>query len=107
MKVAALFLLLVLSARADDCRVLVDGAGCRTRQLAIARVFEGMPGVKSVEILPLAAAPVLNQRYFVLRCTGRTPDLAQLIAALGRRAKFYHVREVTPLPQENQPAPPR
>ena len=101
MKCVALSLILSLTAWAEDCKVLVDGAGCRTRQLAIERVFEGMPEVTSVEILPLAEAPALNQRYFVLRCAGKAPSREQLIEALGRRAKFYHVIAVTPVPQEN------
>lgn len=101
MKCVALSLILSLTAWAEDCKVLVDGAGCRTRQLAIARIFEGILGVTSVEILPLAAAPALNQRYFVLRCAGKAPSREQLIEALGRRAKFYHVIAVAPVPQEN------
>ena len=100
MKCVALSLILSLTAWADDCKVLVDGAGCRTRQLAIERIFEGMPEVTQVEILPLAEAPALNQRYFVLRSGGKSPTREQLIRALGRRAKFYHVIEVAPLPQE-------
>lgn len=100
MKRIALLWILPLMALAEDCTVLVDGAGCRTRQLAIARVFENMPEVAKVDILPLAEAPALNQRYFVLRCDGKSPTREQLIRALGRRAKFYHVIEVAPLPQE-------
>jgi hypothetical protein len=101
MKCVALSLILSLTAWAEDCKVLVDGAGCRTRQLAIARVFENMPEVTQVEVLPLAEAPALNQRYFVLRCAGKAPSREQLIEALGRREKFYHVIAVTPVPQEN------
>lgn len=96
-------LVLVLPSWAEDCKVLVDGAGCRTRQLAIARVFENVPEVTKVDILPLAEAPALNQRYFVLRSVGKIPTREQLIEALGRRAKFYHVIEVVPLPHAPTP----
>jgi len=94
MKISLLCVCLAMSAWAEDCRVLVDGTGCRTRQLAVARIFQTLPGVTDVEILPREQAPALNQRYFVIRSTQKAPTREALIQALGRRAKFYRVVEV-------------
>ena len=80
---------------AADCRVLVDGAGCRTRQLVIQKIWEKLPGVSEVLILPREEAPAANQRIFVIRCKESSPTEEQLVEALGRRAKFYHVIQVT------------
>lgn len=100
-----LFLLCLSSwAHAHEYRVLVDGAGCRTRQLAIQRAFAAMPGVTQVEILPLAAAPALNQRYFIIRSSQKIPDTQALTKALGRRAKFYHVQNIEPLEPKREQA---
>ena len=103
------FLLLIIChsswAFAHDYRVLVDGAGCRTRQLAIQRAFAAMPGVKQVDIRPLAEAPALNQRYFIIRSSEKIPGTEPWIEALGRRAKFYHVQKVEALePKREKPA---
>lgn len=98
MKIPVFLAILALPAFAGDCRVLVDGTGCRTRQLAVARIFENLPGVKEVEILPRADAPAQNQRYFLIRSTREAPGRGSLIEALGRRAKFYHIVSVTPEP---------
>jgi hypothetical protein len=87
--------LLLMPANAEDCRVLVGGSGCRTRQLAIERIFEELPGVHDVEILPRKVAPAPNQRVFLIRSTGKAPTREQLITALGRRARHYLVLEVT------------
>lgn len=104
MKCIALLSILALTAWAEDCKVLVDGAGCRTRQLAIARIFKNLPEVTDVDLLPRTEAPALNQRYFVVRSVGKSPQREQLVRALGRRAKFYHVIEVAPLPPEDKSA---
>ena len=96
MKIAILLAVLTTPLIAGECRALVGGTGCRTRQLAIERIFEKIPGVREVTILPRAEAPKENQRIFVIRCDGKTPDREQLIAALGRRAKHYQVISVTP-----------
>jgi len=98
MRIPALLVYLAIPAFADDCRVLVDGTGCRTRQLAVARIFEKLPGVKDVDILPSADAPAQNQRYFVIRSARKAPSREDLIEALGRRAKHYHVISVAPEP---------
>ena len=104
MRIALLILCLSPWAHAHDYRVLVDGAGCRTRQLAIQRAFAAMPGVNQVEILALSEAPALNQRYFVIRSSEKIPDCDRLIEALGRRAKFYHVKKIEPLHPKQQDA---
>jgi hypothetical protein len=91
-------------AFAHDYRVLVDGAGCRTRQLAIQRAFAAMPGVRLVEILPLSKSPALNQRYFIIRSSEKIPNRDRLIEALGRRAKFYHVQTIEILEPKRQDA---
>jgi hypothetical protein len=92
-------------AVAHDYRVLVDGAGCRTRQLAIQPAFAAMPGVKQVDIRPLAEAPALNQRYFIIRSSEKISGTEPWIDALGRRAKFYHVQKVEALePKQEMPA---
>ncbi len=83
-----------MPASADTCRVLVEGCGCHTRQLAIQRIMENMPGVQEVTILPRAQAPGDNQRYFVIKSSGESPTQEMIIAALGHRAKFYHVVSV-------------
>lgn len=93
-KVLLLVILLVQAALAADCRVLVDGSGCRTRQLAIQSIWEKLPGVMEVLILPRDKAPAANQRIFVIRSKDASPTKEQLIEALGRRAKFYHVIDV-------------
>lgn len=94
MKVLLLVILLVQAALAADCRVLVDGSGCRTRQLVIQSIWEKLPGVTDVLILPRDKAPAANQRIFVIRSKDASPTKEQLIEALGRRAKFYHVIDV-------------
>ena len=96
MRIPALLAFMTIPVFADDCRVLVDGTGCRTRQLAITRIFEKLPGVEDVDVLPHAEAPAQNQRYFLIRSTGKAPSREQLIEALGRRAKHYHVISVGP-----------
>ncbi len=98
MKILALLLFLATDLMADNCRVLVDGAGCRTRQLAMQRIWEELPNVKEVEILSREKAPALNQRYFIIRCEGSAPTKNELITALGRRAKHYIVLSVEPIP---------
>jgi hypothetical protein len=95
MRIPALLAILATPVFADVCRVLVDGTGCRTRQLAVTRIFEKLPGVKEVDILPRAEAPARNQRYFLIRSTGKAPSREQLIEDLGRRAKHYHVISVS------------
>ena len=96
MKCLPLCLLALLPVSAAETRVLVDGTGCRTRQLAIARIFEGIPGVQSVEVQPRKAAPKLNQRYFLINSSGNGPTQNQLVQALGKRAKHYQILSVTP-----------
>ncbi len=90
-----LVLLLPASALADTCRVLIDGTGCRTRQQAIQRIFEKLPEIDEVTILPRRDAPADNQRVFVIETRGPIPTKEKLIEALGRRAKFYKVLTVT------------
>lgn len=91
------WLLMSFAATADECRVLIAGTGCRTRQLAIQRILEAMPEVKEVTILSREQAPAENQRYFVVRSAGKTPSKEEMVAALGRRAKFYQIVSVTPV----------
>ena len=79
---------------AGEARVLIDGTGCRTRQQAIERIFEKLPEVDRVTILPRRDSPADNQRIFVLQTNGDPPSKEELIAALGRRAKFYKVLSV-------------
>ena len=86
----------LLPVSATETRVLVDGSGCRTRQLAIVRIFEGIPAVECVEVLPREAAPKLNQRYFLIKSSGDGPTRNQLVQALGKRAKHYQILSVTP-----------
>jgi hypothetical protein len=97
MKILALLLFLAVDLVAENCRVLVDGAGCRTRQLAMQRIWEDLPNVKEVEILSREEAPAPNQRYFSIRCEGNTPTKKEFITALGRRAKHYIVLSVEPI----------
>jgi hypothetical protein len=89
---------LALPAFADNCRVRVDGIGCHTRQLAVSRSFEKLPGVKDVAILPRADAPAPNQRYLMIRSTHQAPGREQFIEVLGKRAKHYRVISVAPDP---------
>lgn len=96
MRVILLGILISSSAIADSCRVLVEGAGCRTRQLAIQRIWTSLEGVDDVRILPRKEAPAANHRYFIIRSGGRSPDKEELIEALGRRAKHYKVISVEP-----------
>ena len=96
MKIAAFLLLLAASAFGDTCRVLIGGTGCRTRQLAIKRIFENLPDTVRVTILPREEAPELNQRYFIVTTKDESPTSDKLVQALGRRAKHYHVISVTP-----------
>ncbi len=103
MRAAWFLLFLTMPSLAGDLRVLVAGTGCRTRQLAVERVFEKIPGVREVTILPRAAAPADNQRYFIIRCAGQPPARGQLIEALGRRARHYQVISIVP---DGSQAPP-
>jgi hypothetical protein len=96
MRIAVILAFLALPAIADNCRVLVDGIGCRTRQLAVARSFEKFPGVKDVTILPRAEAPAPNQRYLLIRSTHKAPSREQLMEVLGKRSKHYRVISVVP-----------
>lgn len=95
MKTIALAALFSLPVFAGECRVLIDGTGCRTRQLAIQRILEKVPDVETVTIQPRAEAPLDNQRYFIVRSRGTSPTLGQLVEALGRRAKHYHILSVS------------
>jgi hypothetical protein len=96
MRVILFSVLISSSAIAESCRVLVEGAGCRTRQLAIQRIWMALEGVDEVRILPREEAPAANHRYFILRSGGESPDKEELIRALGRRAKHYKVVSVEP-----------
>ena len=100
MKVVAFSLLLAAPLFSDTCRVLVDGAGCRTRQLAIKRIFEKLPEITEVATLPPEDAPALNQRYFIVKTENDSPTLDELVEALGRRAKHYQIVSVTPQPSQ-------
>lgn len=100
MRLRIVILLMVMPVAAEDCRALVEGAGCRTRQLAMQRIWEAMPRVTDVEILPREQAPAANHRWFVIRAEGDGPDKDALIKALGRRAKHYHVVRVEELSEE-------
>jgi hypothetical protein len=95
MKVIFVLTMLALNAPADVCRVLIDGAGCGTRQLAIHKILEKMPGVEEVTILPRGEAPAANQRYFIVRSKGGSPTREELVEALGRRARHYRILSVT------------
>jgi len=97
-----LALLLPGTAIADTCRVLIDGTGCRTRQQAIQRIFEKLPDVGEVTILPRRDAPADNQRYFIVEAKSEIPTKQSLIEALGRRAKFYKILTVEPLQPEEE-----
>ncbi|MGB6223361.1 hypothetical protein [Haloferula sp.] len=94
MKEIAILLMLATGCFADSCRALVDGAGCRTRQLAMQRIWEKLPLVTEVKILPREDAPKANQRYFIIHSDGPSPSRDDLIKALGRRAKHYIVLSV-------------
>lgn len=104
MKHLVILALLALNAHAEECRVLIDGTGCRTRQLAIRKILEKIPGVEEVTILPRNAAPADNQRYFTVRSNAGSPTQAELVAALGRRAKHYRILSVSPV-TDPPPAP--
>lgn len=80
-----------------EAQVLIDGTGCRTRQQAIQRIFEQMPEIDEVTILPRRDAPKDNQRIFIIETGGEIPSKERLIEALGRKAKFYKVLSVVPL----------
>lgn len=104
MKELSILLMLASGCLAESCRALVDGAGCRTRQLAMQRIWENLPQVTTVEILPREQAPAANQRYFIIQSNGPSPSREDLIKALGRRAKHYIVLAVEPLPEQPESA---
>jgi hypothetical protein len=91
------WLVLVPGVLADEFRARVEGAGCRTRQLTIQRIWEQLPEVETVTILPRKQRPAPNQRDFILRCPDATPTAERLNEALGRRAAYYRVIQLTPL----------
>lgn len=97
-----LLLIFPFIAAAENARVLIDGTGCRTRQQAIQRIFEKLPEIDEVTILPRRDAPQDNQRIFIVESEGPVPTKEALIAALGRRAKFYKVLSVSP--EASQPS---
>ncbi len=100
MRIIFFSLLISMIAHGETVRVLIDGTGCRTRQLAIQRIFEKMPDVDDVTILPRRDAPADNQRIFIVESKGPAPSKETLIEALGRRAKFYKIETVAPLTKE-------
>ena len=81
---------------ADECRARVDGVGCRTRQLAVQRIWERLPEVDGVTVLPRDQRQKPNQRDFVLRCSGKTPTTKRLNEALGRRTSYYRAIQILP-----------
>ncbi len=102
MKLLVIIALLALTAHAEECRVLIDGTGCRTRQLAIRKILQKLPGVEEVTILPRNEAPADNQRYFTVRSKAGSPTQEELVAALGRRAKHYRILSVSPVTDPQQ-----
>jgi len=103
-RVPLLSLLLASVATAAPIEVLVEGAGCRTRQLAMIRIWSELEGVREVSVLDREHAPAANHRFFVIRSEREGPTKRQLIEALGRRAKHYHVKRVAPLADERREA---
>jgi len=92
MRFALLFCLFASGViHADTLRVTVDGMGCRTRQLAVQRLWAALPEVESVTIIPRKPEDPANQRVFLLETNDPGLDQNKLIAALGRRAKHYQI----------------
>ncbi|MBC7979972.1 MAG: hypothetical protein H7Y36_05360 [Armatimonadetes bacterium] len=96
MRIFLVLAALASSSFGETCRVLINGTGCRTRQQAIERIFEKLPAISKVTILPRRAAPADNQRVFILESVGPAASKEYLITALGRRAKYYEILNVTP-----------
>lgn len=103
-RAAILILLLASVATAGPIEVLVEGAGCRTRQLAMIRIWSKLEGVRQVTVLDREHAPAANHRFFVIRSVGEAPTKRELVEALGRRAKHYHLKHVAPLAKERREA---
>lgn len=89
---------LIASASADTVQLLVGNTGCRTRQLAIQRLWKSMPGVQKVEISPRKSGEPANQRIFLVTTDGPAPDQKAFTLALGRKATRYPILSLTPLP---------
>lgn len=70
-------------AFAGEARVLINGTG-RTRQQAIERIFEKLPEVERVTIMPRRDVPADSKRIFVLETKGDIPTKDDLIEALGK-----------------------
>lgn len=107
--ICAISLFTCLSAGAAEIRVEVDGVGCHTRQLAVQKIWNRLPEVKSVTILPRAPADPPNRRVFLINAPA-PPDSAALTAALGSRSRFYKVIAISavdsPTPALPDPATP-
>ena len=87
---------LIATASADTVELLVGNTGCRTRQLAIQRLWKSMPGVQKVEIRPRKSGEPANQRVFLVTTDGPAPDQKAFTIALGRKATRYPILSLTP-----------
>jgi hypothetical protein len=84
------------SASAGTIHVTVGNTGCRTKQLTVQRLWQAIPGMRSVTIVPRKSGDPANQRVFILSTPGSDPDQAALTRALGRRAERYPVLALAP-----------
>ncbi len=88
-----LFILVVgmLPTLADTVKVTVGDTGCPGRQLAVKHLWEKIPCVTSVTVLPRQQGDVAASRVFVIVTKGPSPDSAMLRSALARRAERYPI----------------
>jgi hypothetical protein len=93
---------LIVTATAGTVHVTVGNTGCSGKQLAVQRLWEGIPGVRSVEVITRKSGDPANQRVFIIRTEGADPDQASLTRALGRRAERYPILSLTPSPPGNR-----
>jgi len=81
----------IAAASADTVRVTVGDTGCPGRQNAVQGLWEKVPGVVSVTVLPRQPKQPPAQRIFVIVSKTAAPTEDSLRAALGRRAKHYPI----------------
>jgi hypothetical protein len=98
--------LFIVTASAGTVHVAVGNTGCGTRQLTVKRLWQSMPGVRSVVIVPRKPDDPANQRVFIVTTGGADPDQTALSRALGRRAARYPILSLAPSPPAARRPPP-
>jgi hypothetical protein len=79
------------AAIADTIHVTVGNTGCPGRQISVIKIWEKIPEVLSVTILPRQPKDPSAQRVFVIVSKAISPTEESLRKALGRRVEQYPI----------------